>query len=216
VVTGPDNGLDRRRLLLAAAACLAAVFALDGWLHLVGPLPGERAIGRWWTHWDPFGSGGDVASALTFFDALATPWVAAGTVVAVAAIVWENDGRRWATVVVASAGVVVLNALLKHLLGATPLWVELDHGGLNFPSGHMAYATALFGSLALVAWRHGQRALTATPAALIALMAVDRVLAEAHLPSDVIAGFLVGAAWLLAVLALIAPPDALQRAHSRR
>ncbi len=211
MVADPGDRLDRRRLLVVAAACLAGVFVLDAWLHLVGPLPGERAVGRWWTHWSPIRAGADVNAAFTFFDVLATPWIAAATVAAAAAVVWENDGPRWSLMAAAASGVVVLNATLKHLLGPTPLWDELRSYGLNFPSGHVAYATAFFGMLALVCWRHRQRALTVVCVALVPLMVIDRVVAGAHLPSDTIGGFLVGSAWLLGVIALLGPPDALQR-----
>jgi undecaprenyl-diphosphatase len=83
--------------------------------------------------------------------------------------------------------------------------VELRDSGRNYPSGHMAYATALFGCLALVTWRHRRRAATIALVAILPLMAVDRVVTGAHLPSDVIGGFLVGAAWLITVVAVAAP-----------
>ncbi len=211
---GPDGGLDpaaRRWLLVVAGVCLLGVLALNAWLHLIGPLPGERAVTRLWEHWRPYRVSGDFNSALELFDALATPWVAVGTVAAAAWVVWENDGRRWALLVAAASGVVVLTAVLKHLLGPTPLWEEVKGFGRNYPSGHVAYATALFGALALVTWRHRQQAMTVVLLALIPLMAITRVLAASHLPSDTIGGFLCGVAWLAAVVALLAPDDALLR-----
>jgi membrane-associated phospholipid phosphatase len=193
----------RLRLLVAAAVMLAAVFALYGWLKLVGPLPGDRAAGEWHDDWKPWRLPGDLFALISFFGALATPWVAAGTVLALAAVVGENLGRRWALLVVAASTVVVLNASLKHLFGPTPLWDELRDSGLNFPSGHVAYATALFGAVAWIAAQHRQRAVAATCIALIVLMGIDRVVSRAHLPSDVIAGYLVGGAWLCLVLAMV-------------
>jgi undecaprenyl-diphosphatase len=106
---------------------------------------------------------------------------------------------------VAASTVVILNALLKHLFGPTPLWVEYHEFGRNFPSGHVAYATSLFGMVAYVAHQHRQRAIVVTAVTLIVLMGADRVLSRAHLPSDVIAGYLVGGAWLCLVLALLGP-----------
>jgi membrane-associated phospholipid phosphatase len=177
------------------------VFVVDAWLHWVGPLPGDRAAAD--GDWKVWKWPGDVRSLIGFFDTLATPWIAAGTVLALAAIAAENLGRRAAAVIVAAAGVVVLNALLKHLLGQTPLWEEYRDVGLNFPSGHVAYATAVFGAVAWLAVRERQRAIAATAVALIVLMGVDRVVSRAHLPSDVIAGYLVGGAWLCLVMALL-------------
>jgi undecaprenyl-diphosphatase len=182
------------------------VLLLDLWLHVVGPLPGERAITRWWEHWRPWrGLNGDQWAAVDLFDDLATPYVAVATVAIAAAIVWENLGRRWALLVVAASGVVVLTASLKHILGATPLWASLDRGGLNYPSGHVAYATSLAGFLALLAWSRGQRAATAALLVVVVLMGPQRVIARTHLPSDVIAGYLAGLAWLSAVVAVGVP-----------
>jgi undecaprenyl-diphosphatase len=196
----------RRQLLWLATALLAVVLLLDLWLHAVGPLPGERAITRWWEHWRPWKDlNGDQWAAVNLFDGLATPYVAVATVAIAAAVVWENLGRRWAVLVVAASGVVVLTASLKHVLGATPLWASLDRGGLNYPSGHVAYATSLAGFLALLAWWRGQRAATAALVLVVVLMGPQRVIARTHLPSDVIAGYLVGLAWLSAVVAVGAP-----------
>jgi membrane-associated phospholipid phosphatase len=197
-------GLNRRqRLLAASAAMLALVFAGYAWLRWVGPLPGDRAVAD--GHWRVWKWPGDVQSLISFFDSLGTPWIAVGTVLAAAAVVGENLGRRWAVVVVAAATVVILNAVLKHVFGPTPLWVEADKGGLNYPSGHVAYATSVFGAVAWIAHRHRQRAIMVTAVALIVLMGVDRVVSHSHLPSDVIAGYLVGGAWLCLVLAVVAP-----------
>jgi undecaprenyl-diphosphatase len=200
--------LDRRgrgRLLVAAGTMLGLVVALYGWLQLVGPLPGDRAVTHWWSTWKPWTQPGDVRNLLSFFDSLATPWVAAATVVAFMAVVAENLGRRWALLVPAAAAVVVLNATLKQVFGPTPLWQGMRHLGLNFPSGHVAYVTAVFGVAAWTAWRCGQRAIAASCVALIVLMGIDRVIARAHLPSDVLAGYLVGGAWLCLVLAVLRP-----------
>jgi undecaprenyl-diphosphatase len=196
----------RRRLLWLAAALLAVVLLLDLWLHRVGPLPGERAVTRSWEHWRPWQDlDGDQWAAVSLFDDLATPYVAVATVAIVAAIVWENLGRRWALLVVAASGVVTLTASLKHLLGATPLWSSLERGGLNYPSGHVAYATSLGGFLALLAWWRGQRAATAALVLVAVLMGPQRVIARTHLPSDVIAGYAAGLAWLCLVVAIGIP-----------
>jgi undecaprenyl-diphosphatase len=196
----------RRQLLWLAAALLAVVLLLDLWLHVVGPLPGERAITRWWEDWRPWRDlNGDQWAAVDLFDDLATPYVAVVTVAIAGAVVWENLGRRWALLVVAASGVVVLTASLKHILGPTPLWASLDRGGLNYPSGHVAYATSLAGFLALLTWSRGQRAATAALLLVVVLMGPQRVIARTHLPSDVIAGYLAGLAWLSAVVAVGVP-----------
>ena len=206
----------RGELLWLAAALLAAVLALDLCLHAVGPLPGERAIGRWWTDWHLRDQlSGDAWAALNLFDDLATPYVAIATVAVVAGVVWENLGPRWALLAVAASGVVVLTATLKHVLGPTPLWASFDRGGLNYPSGHVAYVTALGGFIAVVALWRGQRTVAAAAIAVAVLMGPQRVISRTHLPSDVLAGYAVGIAWLSALLA-IGVPWALRAPGRRR
>jgi undecaprenyl-diphosphatase len=211
---GPDRGerliaalaARRRDLLWLAVALLAGVLLLNLWLHAVGPLPGERAVTRWWSDWRPWADlSGDEEAALDLFDDLATPYAAVATVAIIACCVWENLGVRWAALVVASSGVVVLTASLKHILGATPLWSSLDRGGLNYPSGHVAYVTALGGMVAILALWRGQRTIAATAVLVAVLMGPQRVIAKTHLPSDVIAGYAVGIAWLALVLAVGLP-----------
>jgi undecaprenyl-diphosphatase len=196
----------RRQLLWLAGGLLAAVLLLDLWLHVVGPLPGERAIGRWWVHWRPWRDlNGDQWAAIDVFDDLATPYVAVVTVAIAAGVAWENLGARWAVLVVASSGVVVLTATLKQVLGASPLWVDLGRHGLNYPSGHVAYVTSLGGCLALIGMWRGQRTLVAGAALVIVAMGPQRVVARTHLPSDVLAGYAAGVAWLSLVLAIGLP-----------
>ncbi len=134
----------------------------------------------------------------------------------VALAVAENLGWRWgALVVVASAG-VGWTTLLKHLLGPTPLWESLGRAGESYPSGHTAYAMALGGWLAVLALWRGQRTLAATAIAVVVFMGPQRVIAETHLPSDVLAGYAVGASWLCVVLALGVPWALRGRRPARR
>lgn len=196
----------RRGLLLAAAALLALVFVVWAWLRLVGPLPGDRATVRWWVRWDPERSlPPALDGARRLFDAVGTPAVAVVTVLVLAALFDRLLGRRWAALVVVAAAVVVLNATLKQLFGPTPLWVGQHNRGHNFPSGHVAYVTSLFGLLCVVALDRGRRAIAAACGAVIVIMGFERVVGETHLPSDVLAGYAVGGAWLCALLALGLP-----------
>lgn len=205
-LTAPAIRARRGRLLATAAGLLALVFALWLWLRFAGPLPGDRAAASWWRHWDPDTSAPVVArSAIAFFDDLATPAVAVLTVAILAGLAYALLGARWALLVAAASGVVVLNAALKQLFGPTALWVTLRHGGHNFPSGHVAYATSLFGLVGVLALAHRARVIAAACLAVIVLMGCDRVIGQTHLPSDVIAGYAVGGAWLCALLALGVP-----------
>ena len=107
----------------------------------------------------------------------------------------------------AAAAVVLLTTLLKDLLSPSMLAVEIGHryqypvDGF-FPSGHTAYATAIFGACVVLAKYARRYTLALCFVIAIVLMGVTRVLAGAHYPSDVIGGYLIGGAWLCMLLAL--------------
>lgn len=95
--------------------------------------------------------------------------------------------------------------------------------GYSLPSGHTTAATVAYGLLAWLALNSGlalgraQRAAVITAAVGLALgIGVSRVLLGAHFPTDVLAGWCVGGAWLaLSVVLLKAlPPE--QPANARR
>lgn len=78
----------------------------------------------------------------------------------------------------------------------------------SFPSGHTAAAVALYGSLALIAWtaaRAGWLRLLATALAVLmpAAVGLSRLYRGMHNPTDVLAGALLGACWLLVAGALM-------------
>lgn len=71
----------------------------------------------------------------------------------------------------------------------------------SFPSGHTAASVALYAGLAVIAWhasnRRWLRALATGGAIVIpALVALSRLYRGMHYPSDVIAGAMLGAAWV--------------------
>lgn len=101
------------------------------------------------------------------------------------------------------AGATLLVILLKSLFRVTrPSTVSsvLPGSVFSFPSGHSLAAICLYGYLA---WLAAERRAWA-PAVLFALMvpAIDwsRLYLGVHWPSDVLAGSLVGGAWLLLCL----------------
>ena len=71
------------------------------------------------------------------------------------------------------------------------------HSGVNYPSGHCAYAVAVFGYLAILGRRHRQLEVVAVSLLLLVGMGPLRLLTGAHLLSDVIGGYLLGGAWLI-------------------
>jgi undecaprenyl-diphosphatase len=104
---------------------------------------------------------------------------------------------------VVALGVYPWNDLLKSIFqrarpsGAVDL---LSVQSFSFPSGHSMAAGAVFGMLALLAWRELPPRWR-TPAIVICgllmvLIALSRVYLNVHYPTDVLAGLLVGILWM--------------------
>lgn len=72
-----------------------------------------------------------------------------------------------------------------------------EPGGLSYPSGHAAYATAWLAAAALT----GRRALIVAAAVLVLAVGASRLYLHVHHLTDVVGGFAVGAAVYLPVLA---------------
>ncbi|MDN5750145.1 MAG: phosphatase PAP2 family protein, partial [Pseudonocardia sp.] len=117
---------------------------------------------------------------------------------------WRR-GRRADAVFVggAMAGGVLLFRGLKILIDRPrpPAAVQvIAENNESLPSGHATMATVVVGSLVVLAWAgRGAlgRVLTATGALLwIGAVGLTRVYLGVHWFSDVVAGWLVGAAWL--------------------
>jgi membrane-associated phospholipid phosphatase len=94
--------------------------------------------------------------------------------------------------------------LIKAICGPTPMWLSLHHAGANFPSGVVTFTTAVVGYVGVVAWRQGRRLIPAVVLVVIAGAGPARVLGGQHLISDVLGGYMLGAAWLVAALVYLA------------
>jgi membrane-associated phospholipid phosphatase len=162
-------------------ALFLLVIALHLWLVWVGSFPGD--------HW-----------ALRQGE-ISHPLLVAIAIVAVALTVLLARTSLAETIgLLVACCAVPLNALLKLVLGPSPLWRTLHHSGHNYPSGHTTFVFAVAGYLAVIAWRHERRWLTALAALLIIGLGPARVLTGIHLVSDVVGGYLLGAAMLLVAL----------------
>ena len=189
----------RLGLGLLALALGAAVVLVRAYLAKVGPLPGDAAIAsRLPSPRVP----PTLVQLADFFGAAAYPLVALLTVAVAAAVVWHVLDRRRAAGVVLAAAVVLMSTALKALFGPTQMFADAlpQSDAVNYPSGHVAYATALFGFLGFLGLERRRVEAALVALLLIAIMGPARVLTGAHIPSDVLGGYLLGAAWLLVAI----------------
>ncbi len=148
----------------------------------------------------------EVSSPLAEF-----PW---GVIVLAATVGWLGWRGLRAQALLLLCGQLIrpLNLIVKEVVGRprpSPLLVEVrEFSGTDaFPSGHVVTALALFGLLFLwageaVPGRTWSWALRALCLCVISLTALERIHSGAHWLSDVYGAFLLGAAWLGAIMAL--------------
>jgi membrane-associated phospholipid phosphatase len=122
---------------------------------------------------------------------------------AVAAIgLWFAHRRGTAVfVVVALAGQAALEAITKTLVGRRrPMFAgPVAHAsGAAFPSGHAMTSILAFGLLVLLVPRGAKPAAAVGGAVAVVLVGFSRLALGVHFVTDVIAGWLLGAAWLVA------------------
>jgi len=114
--------------------------------------------------------------------------------------------HKWEAVVLCGslAGGWLLNTVLKHTFHRTRPDIQhlIEVGGYSFPSGHAMISTAFYGMLGYLLWLNlRERAKPAWPVVIITPCLIffiggSRVYLGVHFPSDVIAGFAAGGAWL--------------------
>jgi undecaprenyl-diphosphatase len=133
-------------------------------------------------------------------------------IIAVAAWFWCRRASARQTVLLgaAYAGAEVLSQAIKALTARPrpPASLAIAHfGGHSFPSGHTTNATAVYGMLAVVVasttprWRR-RVSVFAGAVAIAVVVGVTRLYLGAHWLTDVLAGWALGAVWLLAVVAV--------------
>jgi undecaprenyl-diphosphatase len=172
---------------------LALMLALHFWLVWVGSFPGDRwALERGWhLQSSPVRAYADV------FGDLGTPVAAVAILLVGSGILLARRPFSEFLGLVVAFCAIPFNAMLKVIFGASPLWAEFHNHSANFPSGHVNFVTAVIGYLGLISWRASQRWLTALAALLVVGIGPARVVTGVHLVSDVVAGYLVGASWLI-------------------
>jgi membrane-associated phospholipid phosphatase len=117
------------------------------------------------------------------------------------AALWLKRRRSAALfVVVAMAGAAVLESITKALVGRDrPVFVDpVAHApGAAFPSGHAMTSIVAFGLVVLLVPANRRAAAVVVGVIAVALVGFSRVALGVHYVSDVVAGWLLGVAWLV-------------------
>lgn len=132
------------------------------------------------------------------------------TFVTLAIVGYELLERRWRlalTVVVAVLGGVAFSTLIKRLVDRDRPEVvshAVEVSSASFPSGHSMMAATVYLTLAALLIRFRSRRATevyvlAAAVAATGVVGLSRVYLGVHWPTDVIAGWTIGAAWALLV-----------------
>jgi undecaprenyl-diphosphatase len=142
-----------------------------------------------------------VLTVATGLGATPTAAVVLGTLVA--ALLIRRRVRLAAYVAVTAIGGAALSPTLKVLVGRLrPVVPEpvAGAGGYSFPSGHTTTVTIMVGVLLLVLLpavpARRRRAVIVTGIGLAVLVGLTRVALGVHFVSDVVAGWLLGSAWV--------------------
>lgn len=123
------------------------------------------------------------------------------------ALVYKRELYRALHLGLCMAGAAALNVVLKSVFErARPdLWDKLVHeSSYSFPSGHSMMSAALALALVAALWNSRWRWWAVGFAALyIPLVGATRLYLGVHYPTDVLAGWLVSGAWVMAVTLLL-------------
>ncbi|MEV6393046.1 phosphatase PAP2 family protein [Nocardia xishanensis] len=130
------------------------------------------------------------------------------------ALLSVRDRRRAALVAVTALGAGLIIVIAKRLVGRErpPVTDRLAvENSLSYPSGHSTGTFVVVGIVAIVLIPMLRRAIVRVGAALVALLFVaavgaSRVYLGVHWPTDVLAGWSIGALWILLCLAVFRYP----------
>jgi YegS/Rv2252/BmrU family lipid kinase len=135
------------------------------------------------------------------------------TAIAAALLMWRKHARAAVWTVGVMLGASLTTHLLKGLLQRKrPVWPDpiSTLTSFSFPSGHATGIAAAAGVIVVLAGllvrRRGlRRTLYVVAVALALLVGLDRIFLGVHNPSDVLAGYAVGAFWVLLGLVVYHP-----------
>lgn len=227
---GAVAGVTRRTVgwFVVSGLCIGTILSGLG-LLLVGPREAsalaqwDRSVAAWTTEI----RSGDLTEVAATVSAAADT----STVIALAlatgllALAATRSWRPMLFIAVALVGEALLYLAVSRLVGRPrPEVADLTTGlpsAASWPSGHAAAAAVLYGAIAAVVVLHrGSRLrwLVVAGAVLLPLgVALSRLYLAAHYPTDLVAGLVLGTAWLLTCLRLLPPaaPPPLDRGRRR-
>lgn len=127
--------------------------------------------------------------------------------IAVSILIYTHKKPRALMLAICVAGAAGINLVLKAMFERTrpDLWETLiiEHG-FSFPSGHAMASAALGMALVVVAWEsRWRRWVLAASISYILFVGFSRLYLGVHYPTDVIAGWMVSGAWVMAVTLLL-------------
>lgn len=141
---------------------------------------------RWW-----------VQNVITWFGSV---WFFVPASLLTPLVLYRRGLSRYAIELLASmGGGLALNELLKaYFHRARPLTALIIQPNYSFPSGHSMMSMAFYGCLAWLAVQHGRHWGWAIMLVCFAIIiGLTRIFLHVHYPTDVVAGFAGGAAWLV-------------------
>jgi membrane-associated phospholipid phosphatase len=213
-----ERWVRRTPALLILAGGLVAL-SLLGWLfgetaEAVLEQDGIAAIDDPVTRWLVQHRQPRLTAAMRAVTTLGDAWFIVALVLVVTLGLWLRR-RRWSEIVVlpiASGGAALIVTLIKVAMERPrPMIGEIvaTASGFAFPSGHSTQAVACYGALAwLIAHVTATRVATLlawSVAAVVAfLIGVSRLYLGVHWLSDVVGGWVLGAAWLTVTLSAVA------------
>ena len=195
------------RLWPASVAMLTLMVALLAIAIKINPYPSQDlAIMDWVAGWNIPGLAGFL-NTVSFLTSKTSGVVIGITGTAALLIMRKTRGALEFAVVGAAVGAIAVlgDYTLGEAVGrARPLG---DNPAPSFPSGHVFGATVFFGYLGFLAVYHGLRMRILVPtlallATIIVAVGPARIYEQAHWPSDVAAGYLLGGLWLLVIIPL--------------
>ena len=197
----------RAALWLAAVGALVVLLVSLSIVVIKDPTPAnDLAVLEWVAGWDFPGLGGFFAVVSFLTSAYAGLIYGPG---GIAFLLLRRQPRAALAFGAVGAVVAFVAALGDYTLGeaigrARPLG---DNGVPSFPSGHVFGSTVLFGFSGFLAIHYGVKRKLLTPfilllVGLILAVGPARLYEKAHWPTDVAAGYLLAALWLLVLVPL--------------